>query len=312
MIISRIRLGTRGSRLALAQAESVRAQLLALQPDAEVEITVVKTSGDLGKRERLGAFVGEIQDALLEGRVDVGLHCLKDLPTRPVPGLRLSAYLEREDPRDTLISRGHTIASLPEGAVVGTGSLRRTSQLAAIRSDLVFRPLVGNVDTRMRKLMSGEYDAIILAVAGLIRLDLMANWHNGDYRELQVLPLSPEEMLPSAGQAVLVLETREGDVEAHEWVRGLDHAPSRVSAIAERAFLNAFGGGCSLPVASLAQPVESGYSFSGLVSSPDGQDSIRAEFVASEATLADEARQMAEAMILKGALSLFEPRSGVL
>lgn len=253
----------------MAQAVALEASLKAA--DHEVEIVPVRTSGDRGHREVLGAFVKEIQEALLRDEVDVALHCLKDLPTRPVPGLALSAYLEREDPRDTLISRGPTLTELPQGAVVGTGSLRRTSQLAAARPDLVFRPLMGNVDTRMRKLMAGEYDAIVLAVAGLKRLGVLDAWAASEYGSLVVHTLSPDEMLPAPGQAVLVLETRADDAASVEAIRFLHHSATQAASDAERAFLAAFGGGCSVPVAALA----SGGTLTGLVASPDGTTVLR-------------------------------------
>lgn len=254
-----------------------------------MEIVTIKTSGDKGDRDRLGAFVREIQHALLENAVDVALHCLKDLPTQPVEGLTLAAHLEREDPRDTLITRGPTLMELPEGAVVGTGSVRRTSQLAARRPDLVFRPLLGNVDTRMRKLMEGEYDAIVLAIAGLRRLGVLETWASSEYGSLTVHPLEPDTMLPAPGQAVLVLETRadEGSLVAE-----LNHPVTERCAIAERVFLKAFGGGCSVPVAALATGLGDGLSLTGLVASPDGQTVLRQTLAGKEpealgSTLAD-------------------------
>ncbi len=252
----------------MAQAHALSASLT--QAGHEVEIVTVRTSGDKGHREVLGAFVKEIQESLLRGEVDVALHCLKDLPTTPVPGLTLGAYLPREDPRDALISRGPSLTELPECSVVGTGSLRRTSQLAAARSDLRFLPLMGNVDTRMRKLMVGEYDAIVLAVAGLKRLGVLEDWHASEYRSLTVHPLESDTMLPAPGQAVLVLETRTGEGEA---VRFLHHAPTQAAADAEREFLHAFGGGCSVPVAALAADG----ALVGLVASPDGRTVLRGE-----------------------------------
>ncbi len=252
----------------MAQATAMEASLVAL--GHEVEIVPIRTSGDRGDREVLGAFVKEIQLALLANEIDVALHCLKDLPTAPVPGLTLTAYLKREDPRDTLISRGPALMDLPQGAVVGTGSVRRTSQLAALRPDLVFRPLMGNVDTRMRKLMAGEYDAIVLAIAGLKRLGVLDAWTASEYGSLVVHTLEPEQMLPAPGQAVLVLETRAADPAA-EAVRPLHHAPTQAAADAERTFLHAFGGGCSVPVAALGK--DGG--LTGLVATPDGRTILR-------------------------------------
>lgn len=256
-----LRLGTRGSKLALAQVEIVR-QLL---PEWEIEPVVIRTSGDKGDRDVRGAFVRELQQAVLDGEVDAALHCLKDLPTDPVPGLILAAYLEREDPRDVLISRGPDLPYLPPEAIVGTGSIRRTSQIAAFRSDLQYRRLVGNVDTRLRKLLEGEYDAIILAIAGLKRLGALDEWSAGPYAELALWSL--DDMVPCPGQAVLVFETRPEDAAVF---RGLNHLKTEQAVRAERAFLSAFGGGCSLPIGALGSHVEGQLHLDGWVSLPDG------------------------------------------
>lgn len=256
----------------------------------------IKTSGDRGERERLGAFVREIQEALLRDEIDVALHCLKDLPTQAVPGLALSAYLPREAPNDALITRGEVLADLPAGAIVGTGSVRRTSQLAARRPDLVFRPLMGNVDTRMRKLMAGEYDAIVLAIAGLRRLGVMETWQESEYASLTVHVLTPEEMLPAPGQAVLVLETRANDDDAIAAVLPLHDAPTQLASEAEREFLRAFGGGCSVPVAALA--IDG--TLTGLVASPDGKTVLRGTGTNGAA--------LAEELGARGAFDLFQAR----
>ena len=259
----------------MAQAHALSATLR--DAGHEVEIVTVRTSGDKGNREVLGAFVKEIQEALLRNDVDVALHCLKDLPTRPVEGLILAAYLPRDFPNDALISRGPTFGELPEGAVVGTGSLRRTSQMVATRPDLVFRPLMGNIDTRMRKLMAGEYDAIILAITGLRRLGLLDAsedvWTGDEYPGLAVHRLEPQPggMVPAPGQAVLVLETRADDAAAISAVRPLHHPWTQRCADAERDFLHAFGGGCSVPVGAYATEVEGRLELTGLVASPDGR-----------------------------------------
>ncbi len=269
------RLGSRGSRLALAQAHSIKALLEAKDPAAQVEIVVIKTSGDRGNREQVGAFVHELQLAILDERIDLALHCLKDLPTDPVAGLTLAAHLVREDPRDTLIGPAGGIKGLNEGATVGTGSVRRSSQLAAERQDLSFKPLVGNVDTRLRKLMEGEYGAIVLAAAGLKRLGLAETWSTGEYAQLTVTPLTEAEMLPAPGQAVLVLECREADTKSRALAACLEHRPTRLASNAERAFLKAFGGGCSVPVAALATASGESLELRGLVASPDGKRVIR-------------------------------------
>lgn len=299
-----LRLGTRGSRLAMAQAHALEASLRWWHPGLEIEIVPIKTSGDRGHREVLGAFVKEIQLALLANEIDVALHCLKDLPTTPVPGLTLSAYLEREDARDTLISRGPGLKRLPEGATVGTGSLRRTSQIARIRPDIRFKPLVGNVDTRMRKLIEGEYDAIVLAIAGLKRLGLLEGWGESEYRDLVVWPKGVDKIVPAPGQAILVLETREGDAEAIRRVAPLHDEGTSAAGRAERAFLHAFGGGCSVPVGAYARFDGEGFRLDGCVSSPDGREQVK-DWTrgASDAPEALGAR-LAEAMGAKGAFEI--------
>jgi hydroxymethylbilane synthase len=290
----KLRLGTRGSRLALAQAHALSAQLVAL--GHEPEIVAIKTSGDRGNREVLGAFVKEIQVALLQNEVDVALHCLKDLPTTPVPGLALSAYLEREDARDTLISRGPELKSLPEGSVIGTGSLRRTSQIARVRPDVTFKPLVGNVDTRMRKLMDGEYDAIVLAIAGLKRLGVLDTWAESDYRDLTVWPKATETIVPAPGQAILVLETRADDADAIAAVAPLHHEPTSAAGRAERAFLATFGGGCSVPVGAFAKETEHGLSLLGCVASPDGKRHSQGHNLAEGRSPEEQGRALADTL----------------
>jgi len=299
-----VRLGTRGSRLALAQAESVRNQLQAIDPERRFEIVVIRTSGDKGDRNRLGAFVGEIQEAVARHQVDVAIHCLKDLPTHRGRGVMLSAYLEREDARDVLLSRYGGLTALPPDSVVGTGSVRRTSQLAMIRPDLRFRPLVGNVDTRLRKLLEGEYDAIVLAWAGLWRLGLFENWAQSEYGALCYEVFGNEVMLPAPGQAVLVLETREEDRIARGLVARLNHGPSERAARAERAFLAKFGAGCSVPVAAYAEETDGQLTLEGLVSRPDGSDAIRGRGVGTAADPEAVGLRLAEKLGREGAYDI--------
>ena len=272
-----------------------------------VEIITVKTSGDKGDREQLGAFVKELQEHLLEAKVDAALHCLKDLPTQPVPGLTLAAYLQREDPRDTLLSKVG-LDALPSGAVIGTGSLRRTAQLSALRPDFTYKPLVGNIDTRMRKLLAGEYDAIVLAIAGLDRLNLIETWHDTEYASIKVERLEPATMLPAPGQAILVLESADG-----EWVKPLsqlDNADSRACAAAERSFLRSFGTGCSVPVGALAIPSDGGYKLDGGVFGANGKGTLREVAQGSEPEALGTG--LAKKLIERGALSLIpEAATGV-
>ena len=232
---------------------------------------MIKTSGDRGDREVVGAFVKQIEEGVLTGVVEIGLHCLKDLPTETVLGLNLAAYLPREDPSDAVLSK-QLWRDLPEGAVIGTGSLRRSAQLAALRPDFRFKPLMGNVDTRLRKLMEGEYDAIVLALAGLRRLGLLDGWGSSDYFSIQVQRLRASEMLPAPGQGVLVLQAKDG---AHPELCALDDVPTRASSLAERAFLNSVGGGCSVSAAALASVGSSGVSLEGLIAAPDGSKAVR-------------------------------------
>lgn len=297
-ISSAVRLGTRGSRLALAQAEAVSRLLEPLV--GTVQVTTIKTSGDKGDRDKLGAFVGEIQDAVRDGRVDLGLHCLKDLPTLPVEGLMLGAYIEREDPSDAILCRGDW-TRLPKNAVIGTGSLRRSAQLSALRPDLRFKPLLGNVDTRLRKLLDGEYDAIVLAVAGLKRLGLLDAWAESPYSAVEVHRFGPGEMLPAPGQAVLVLECRSSELT--EALAPLNHPNTKAAAVAERSFLHAFGGGCSVPVAALGRVSDGVVELEGLVAQPNGSKVLRGTAEGNEAE--ETGAKLARQMIDQGALDLF-------
>lgn len=262
-----LRVGTRGSALALAQTEQVLRRLRALDPSLSVETVIVRTSGDRGHREVRGAFVKELQQALLAGAVDLAVHSLKDLPTDPVPGLRLAAVLERADPREALVARaGWTWATLPPGARVGTGSPRRTAQLRRMRPDLVYLPLVGNVDTRLRRLAEGHYEAIVLAMAGLIRLG------KAD-AATEIFPTA--QVLPAPGQGAIALEVRAGDGRAEALVAALNHLPTWWAVTAERAFLRAMGGGCRVPIAAYAEVHGGRLMLEGLVIAPDGSWAVR-------------------------------------
>jgi hydroxymethylbilane synthase len=278
-----------------------------LQPVlGQVEIVTIRTSGDKGNRDLLGAFVKEIQESLLRDEVDLALHCLKDLPTQQVPGLRLAAYLEREDPRDAILTRGESWLDLPRGSVVGTGSVRRTSQLASHRPDLSFKPLLGNVDTRLRKLQEGDYDAIVLAIAGLKRLGLVEDWSASEYGAIRLEPLEFGAMLPAPGQAVLVVEGREDDRDVQERLAAFDHRPSRASADAERAFLKRFGGGCSVPVAAHAVADGDALQLTGLVAVPDGSRVLRGEATGTIAEALSVGERLADELGARGAFDLFE------
>jgi hydroxymethylbilane synthase len=274
-----LRLGTRGSPLALAQARMVKAALAAAVPalaaDEAIEVVVVKTTGDqvldrpLAEIGGKGLFTQEIEEGLLAGTLDLAVHSMKDMPTVLPDGLVIGAVLPRADPRDALIARGpRSIADLPHGAVVGTASLRRAAQLRAMRPDLRVVPLRGNVQTRLRKLDAGEVGATFLAMAGLLRLDLE--------REVSAA-LEPEEMLPAVAQGAIGIEGRGDDPSVRELLAEINHEPTMVRITAERAFLGALDGSCRTPIAALAELDADRLRLRGLVASPDGRQVERIE-----------------------------------
>ena len=264
-------IGSRGSKLALWQAEQARERLKLLSPGIDIQIEIIKTTGDV-KSEPLsviggkGVFTKELEDALLDGRIDMAVHSLKDLPTILPEGLSISAICEREDPRDALVLRAGlegSLATLAEAAVVGTSSQRRLAQLKALRRDVVVKDLRGNVDTRIRKLDEGQYDAVILASAGLLRLGL-------EDRISARIPIA--EMLPAVGQGAIAIETRSDDEFTVPTTSKLDHHETRVACLAERAFLRGLGGGCQLPIAAHATIQGDALTLDGLVAKPDGSE----------------------------------------
>ena len=274
----KIIIGTRGSQLALWQTNWVKAQIERLHPGVEVDITVISTKGDrvldvslpkLGEQGK-GLFTKELEDAIFERRVDLAVHSLKDLPTELPAGLRIGAICEREDVRDALVAREaiKSFNELPERAHIGTSSLRRQAQLRGVRPDLVIEPVRGNVDTRLRKLDEGQYDAIVLAAAGLHRLG---------YADRITERLNEELMLPAVGQGALAIETREDDAETAEVVHALDHQATRLACRAERAFLKGLGGGCLVPIAAHATIDSEVMTLNGLVARPDGSEVVRAQ-----------------------------------
>lgn len=270
-------LGTRGSALARWQSEWVLARLRRAWPDLQCETKLITTTGDRVLDKPLpeiggkGLFTEELERALRANEIDLAVHSLKDLPIEDAPGLVLGAICARDDARDALISRGGwTLATLPYGALVGTSSLRRSAQLLAARPDLILLPLRGNVDSRVRKARRGDYDAIVLAAAGILRLGLVE--HITDYLPFEV-------MLPAPGQGALAVQCRADDEATLELIAPLDDASARAAVTAERTFLSALGGGCSAPVAAYAQSTignpQSAIQLIGLVASPDGRRVIR-------------------------------------
>lgn len=295
-----LRIGSRGSPLALWQANWVQARLRELAPGRVVEIEIIKTSGDkfldapLARVGGKGLFVKEIEDALLERRIDLAVHSLKDVPAALPDGLMLAAYPEREDPRDVMVvPEGATasLAALPHGARMGTTSLRRQSQLLAKRPDLEIVPLRGNVGTRLDKLARGEVDAIMLAHAGLRRLGL------GE-RAGQVFEV--DELIPAVGQGVLAIETRTADDATRALVEHLDAPASRSAVAAERAFLRTLEAGCLVPVGGYATLEGDRLHFRGIIASPDGGTSIRRERTGSIPDAAAIGVGVAEEMLAAG------------
>ncbi len=302
----RLVIGSRGSQLALKQAGSIKENLANLDANLTILIEIIKTSGDV-KTEPLsiiggkGVFTKELEDALLEGRIDLAVHSLKDLPTMIPDNLAIAAICERQDPRDALVltsdaAKEHSsLISLPQGAVVGTSSLRRQAQLKYLRRDVVVKDLRGNVDTRLRKLDEGQYDALLLAAAGLRRLGL-------ESRISALIPTS--EMLPAVGQGALAVETRASDYAAIEIVSRLNHEATRLACMAERSFLRALGGGCQLPIAGYAAVSEHEISLEGLVANPEGKEVLRDKLVGPRANHEQLGAQLASLLLERGASKL--------
>ena len=299
-----LRIGSRGSRLALWQAEQARDRLIELNPGFEIEIDVIKTTGDV-KPDPLsviggkGVFTKELEDALLARRIDIAVHSLKDLPTIIPEGLAISAICEREDPRDALVLRADkrfsSLRELPPGSVVGTSSQRRLAQLKALRQDVVVKDLRGNVDTRVRKLDEGQYDALILASAGLIRLGL---------QDRITAAISPAEMLPAVGQGAIAIETRAGDEISVDASARLNHRETELCCRAERAFLRALGGGCQFPIAGHAVVQGAVLKLEGLVATPSGEEILRDRLVGDPNKADLIGTQLAQRLIERGANSL--------
>lgn len=269
--MARLRIGSRGSQLALWQANHISALLR--ERGHQVELEIIKTTGDkitdvaLANVGTKGMFTKEIEEALAAARVDLAVHSLKDLPTEVPPGFAIAAITKRENPRDVFVSKKYSrVEDLPHGARVGTSSLRRQAQIKALRPDLDIYPLRGNVDTRIRKLEAGEYDAIILAAAGVNRLGLTAH----------VKQIIPAEILcPAAGQGALGIETRDDDTGTRKLVMFLDDAAARATTTCERALLNKLGGGCQVPIGAFAEVRNGRLHLEAVVAHPDGSKVIR-------------------------------------
>ena len=287
-------IATRGSRLALWQAEFIAARLKDQYPDIAVDLKIIKTMGDtildkpLAKVGGKGLFVKEIEEAILAGQADLAVHSLKDVPAELVPELTLGVIPKRGDPTDTLVSLEYSdLHSLPRGGVVGTGSLRRQAQIMSLRPDVQIQNLRGNLDTRIRKLERGEYQAIVLASAGLQRLGVRAGHQ---------FRLGPPDFLPAVGQGALGIEYKRSDKELSQLLEVLDHAPSRITTLAERAFLRELEGSCQVPLGAFAEIKDESIHLTGFVSDLTGRSLIRksgtAGIQAPEALGQDVARRI--------------------
>jgi len=295
-----LRIGTRGSLLAKWQAESIRKRLFAAA-GVEAEIVIIKTAGDRMQQAPLtqiggkGIFIKELEEALLEESIDLAVHSVKDIPTDTPSRLMFPAVCRRDDVRDCLV--GSTLASLRQGARVGTSSLRRQAQVLHIRPDLDFRDLRGNVDTRLRKVESGEYDAILLAKAGLDRLGV-------SQRISEIL--SPDVCMPAVGQGAIAVECRLKDTETADILAPLDDAETRTAIIAERALLAALQGGCQVPLGAWARIERGELVLEACVSSVDGVQYVKQRATAPPDQAAALGEHMARLLIEAGAQSILE------
>jgi hydroxymethylbilane synthase len=298
------RIGTRGSKLALTQSEWVKKEVQTRHPEVRVKLVKIKTKGDkiidspLSKIGGKGLFVKEIEDALLKKAVDLAVHSMKDVPAELQEGLTISVYPKREDPRDAFVSTHfRTVKDLPQGASVGTSSLRRSAQLLHMRPDLHIVPLRGNVDTRLRKLDSGDLQAIVLATAGLKRLGLS---------DRITTPLSPEAVLPAIGQGVLGLELRADDEKTRNLISFLNDLETELAARAERAFLKELEGGCQVPLAGYARVERDLMVMDGMVAELDGSKILRQELRGAKDRPEELGIMLARRLIAAGADRILE------
>ena len=299
-----IKIGTRASKLALWQANWVKSTLIRNFPDREIVLVTIKTKGDkildvpLAKVGGKGLFVKEIEQALLEGRIDLAVHSMKDMPAEIPAGLCIGAIPQREDAADVLISRdGFSFAELRRGAVVGTSSLRRGAQLRHARPDINIMPLRGNLDTRLKKLQTENLDAIVLAAAGVKRLNL-------EHRITEYLDAAV--MLPAVGQGALCIEMRRNDPDIEPLVKTLDHSPTRAVVLGERAFLNRLGGSCQVPIAGHGEIKNNTFHLTGLVADIDGSRLLKSNLAGALDSSQAVGVDLAEALLAQGADKILE------
>src|SRR5580704_8422897 len=297
------RIGTRGSTLALWQANHVKG-LLEASGEIHAEIIIIKTSGDrdqesaIGEIGTKGVFIKELEEALLDKRIDLAVHSMKDVPTEIPEGLTIAAILKRDEVRDCLVCKfGHKLAKLPRSAKVGTSSLRRRAQLLRLRPDLDIRELRGNVDTRLRKVGDGEYDAIVLAKAGLDRLGL-------SQRISEIF--APEAFMPAVGQGAIAVETRLGDNETGDLLAKLDDQETRAAIITERALLAALQGGCQVPIGAWARIERGEMVLEACVTSVDGQQHVKQRLKGASDQGPQLGEQMARLLMETGAQTILE------
>lgn len=296
-----VRIGTRGSALALAQANWLKGELERQWPQAEVNLRIIKTSGDRFVEASLqaiggkGVFTKEIEDALLSGEIDLAVHSMKDLPTELAPGLAIIAVPEREDPRDVLVARsGARLSELPAGARIGTGSLRRKAQLLHYRADLSVAPIRGNIDTRLKKLDAGEADALVMAAAGLNRIgraDRISEFLPGDI------------CVGAAAQGALAVEARDDD-RLREEFEFLDDMPTHLEVQGERGLLKRLGGGCHVPVGARAQVYGELIEIIGVVADPGGHELFKAELAGLAMKAEELGKELADRLLSQGAQKL--------
>lgn len=301
---SNICIGTRGSALALWQANHVKECIETAFPDIRVDIKIIKTTGDritdrpLAMVGGKGLFVKEIEASLLDSSIDLAVHSMKDMPGELPDGLIIGAIPERANPFDVLISaQGELFKEYPQGAVIGTSSLRRGSQLKHLRPDLEIKSIRGNLDTRLKKLKSGEYAAIVLAAAGLERL--------GQVNEITEY-LTETDMVPAVGQGALCIETRENDPDMENILSVLDHEPTRICVTGERAFLKKIEGSCHIPVACFGKIRDNRIIFTAVVASEDGKSFIKETIESTPEQVTEKGRQLAKIVLDKGGKRILE------
>jgi len=302
---SQLRLGTRGSLLALWQARWVQARLGEVWPGGRVSLVSIRTTGDrvldrpLADIGGKGLFTRELDEALLGGDIDLAVHSLKDLPFRLPPGITTEAFLPRADPRDALVSHGVLLKDLPAGARIGTSSLRRRAQLLNRHSHLRMEDLRGNVDTRLRKLESGEYDGIVLSAAGLIRLE---------YGSRITEYIDADVVMPAVGQGTVVVVCREHDTGTRSLLARLDDIDSRQVSLAERALLEVLEGNCQVPIGGYATIRGALLSLDGLVASPNGETIVRDHATGPSSVPVQLGRQLGQSLLDAGAAGILNPR----